>query len=63
MRMVGQVYLLELVFLGLLVLAGFSCLPIKLLRCELREMGQSIFPYVSCERLFAIAGSESPRAR
>ena len=28
-------YLLELVLLGLLVLAGFCCLAVELLRCEL----------------------------
>ena len=33
--MEGKVYLLELVLLGLLVLAGFCCLAVELLRCEL----------------------------
>jgi hypothetical protein len=34
-----QTNLLELVLLGLLVLAGLGCLPIKLLRCELWGAG------------------------
>jgi Na+-translocating ferredoxin:NAD+ oxidoreductase RnfD subunit len=33
--MEGKVYLLELVLLGLLILAGFCCLAVELLRCEL----------------------------
>jgi hypothetical protein len=33
--MESKAYLLELVFLGLLVLAGFCCLAIQLLCCEL----------------------------
>jgi hypothetical protein len=55
--MEGKVYLLELVLLGLLVLAGFCCLAVELLRCELFSCLISFF----LGRVFCIARTECGR--
>ena len=47
--------LLQLILLCLLVFAGFGCLSVELLRCELCE-GISWCPAVSAEAFVAMAG-------